>query len=301
MDVPIETAMPPLPLTDFPGWYLMFSILAFTWGSCIGSFLNACIYRIPNELSVVHPRSFCPVCRMKVAWYDNVPIFSWINLRGRCRSCLTFISPRYLLVECLVGLLFLMAWLKFDLVEGSRPLGLVSVCDWPLVPVYWLVISGLVLGTFVDFEHLIIPDRVTLGGIVAGVSASMLVPQLHGVTGPIEGLLWSVVGAVSGWGLLWGVAVMGRLMFKKEAMGFGDVKLLGAIGAFLGWRAVIFTVVMSSFMGSIVGITLVIVGARKLQSKIPYGPYLALAAVLWIYWGPVVWQAYTRLMSPVGW
>ncbi|MDP6524115.1 MAG: prepilin peptidase [Kiritimatiellia bacterium] len=300
MDMPSEVLMPPLPLTDFPMWHFMFSALALTWGTCIGSFLNACIYRIPNELSVVHPRSFCPICRMKVAWYDNIPVFSWMNLRGRCRSCRTFISPRYLLVECLVGVLFFLAWLKFDLVDGTRPLGLVAVCDWQLVPVYWLVISGLVLGTFVDFEHLIIPDRVTLGGIAAGLTISIMVPQLHNAAGPVTGLLWSAVGAVSGWGLLWGVAVMGRLMFKKEAMGFGDVKLLGAIGAFLGWRAVLFTIVISSLLGSIVGITLVLIRARRLQSKIPYGPYIALAAVLWIYWGPVVWQAYMGLMRPAG-
>ena len=290
-----------LSLSAFPLWFACFSLLSLLWGVCIGSFLNACIYRIPNDLSVVHPRSFCPTCHMKVAWFDNLPVVSWLALRGRCRCCRTFISPRYLLVECLVGVLFLLVWLKFDLVAGERPLGLDAVTDWKLVPIYWLMIAGLVLGTFVDFEHLIIPDRVTLGGIAAGLALSVVAPRLHDTPDRLDALLRSGLGAAAGWCLLWGVALVGRMIFKKEAMGFGDVKLLGAIGAFIGWRGVIFTVVVSSFLGSLVGVVLVLAGKREMQSRIPYGPYLAFAALLWILWGSVFWGLYMSILGGAAW
>jgi leader peptidase (prepilin peptidase)/N-methyltransferase len=163
------------------------------------------------------------------------------------------------------------------------------------VPVYWLIASGLVLGTFVDFEHLIIPDRVTLGGIAAGIVLSPLLPGLHGTGGRLHALALSVLGAATGWGLLWAVAAIGRRVFRKEAMGFGDVKLMGAVGAFFGWEAVLFTLMVSSLAGSVVGLTLVATGRRGMQSRIPYGPYISLAALIWMYWGPRLWQLYAGL------
>jgi leader peptidase (prepilin peptidase)/N-methyltransferase len=165
--------------------------------------------------------------------------------------------------------------------------------------VYWLAASGLVLGTFVDFEHLIIPDRVTLGGIAAGTALSALLPGLHGETSRLAGLMWSLTGAALGWGLLWLVAIAGRVAFRREAMGFGDVKLLGAIGAFLGWRAVLFSIVASSLAGSLVGLALVAGGRKHMRSRIPYGPFLALAAVTWILWGPTLCAAYLRILAPM--
>jgi len=284
-------------MSVFP-WRAFYAVLSFGWGTCIGSFLNVCIHRIPRELSVVKPRSFCPGCERTIPWYCNVPILSYVLLRGRCRFCGTRISARYVTVEMLVGLLFLLTWLKFDTMPGARPLALAPVEAWPLVPIYWLLVSGLVLGTFVDFEHLIIPDRVTLGGIVAGVALSAVAPALHGESEMLYGLLWSLVGAALGWGILWLIAIFGRFVFRKEAMGFGDVKLLGAIGAFLGWRAVLFTIVVSSFAGSLVGVTLVALKMKAMQSRIPYGPYLALAAVIWMLWGPGIWNAYINMLSP---
>ena len=279
-------------------WYAVLSVFSFLLGACVGSFLNVCIYRIPRDIALHDPnRSFCPNCKTKIAWYDNIPLLSFFLLRRKCRHCGAPISPRYVLVEFLVGLLFLLVWLKLDLI-GHRALGLVPVNDWRLVLVYWLAISGLVLGTFVDLEHLIIPDRVTLGGIAAGLVLSPLVPTLHSASGRLEALLLSASGAALGWLLLWSVAFLGRLAFRKEAMGFGDVKLMGAIGALLGWRAVLFTIIISAFAGSIVGVTLVLLGRKQLQSRIPYGPYLALAATLWILWGPQWWQAYVNLLLP---
>jgi len=196
------------------------------------------------------------------------------------------------LVELLVAVLFFLVWLKFDHLAGPPLLGLVPVTDWRLVPIYWLVVVGLTLGTFVDFERLIIPDRVTLGGIAAGLALSFLVPSLHGQESALAGLKASATGAAAGWGSLWAIAVLGKFIFRKDAMGFGDVKLLGAIGAFLGWQAVIFTVALSSLVGSLVGIALVALRKREMQSRIPYGPYLALAALLWILWGSGWWEAY---------
>jgi leader peptidase (prepilin peptidase) / N-methyltransferase len=281
----------------FP-WRGFFSVLSFAWGACIGSFLNVCVFRIPRELSVVTPRSFCPHCSKQIAWYHNIPLFSYLALGGKCAYCGGRISPRYFLIELLTAVLFLLIWLKFDLTFGPRPLHLDPIVQWQLVPVYWLAISGLILGTFVDFEHLIIPDRVTLGGIAAGLVLSALVPAMHCETSILRGLMFSAIGAAVGWGLLWTVGAIGTLALKKEAMGFGDVKLIGAIGAFLGWQAVLFTIMVSSLAGSIVGIALVTMRKREMQSRIPYGPYLALAALIWILWGPVLWDGYIQLLTP---
>lgn len=284
-------------VNDFP-WYVFLTVLSFPLGACIGSFLNVCVYRIPMDLSVVAPRSFCPSCRTPIPWYLNMPILSYLILRGKCKFCKAKISPRYALIETLTGLLFLLVWLKyFPLADAARPLNLVPISDPLLVPVYWLAISGLILGTFVDFEHLIIPDRVTLGGILAGLLLSALVPSLHGETLVMHGLLWSSLGALAGWFLLWGAAVLGKFLLKKEAMGFGDVKLIGAIGAFLGTKAVLFTILTSSLIGSAAGILMVLAGKKKMQSRIPYGPYLALAAIIWILWGPGLWNSYLELFS----
>jgi len=270
----------------------------FALGACIGSFLNVCVYRIPRELSVVAPRSFCPACKKQIPWFCNVPIFSYVLLRGKCRFCGAGISPRYVLVEILTALLFLLAALKCSFLAQNPVLGLAPVTDCRLVPVYWFVFSGLLLGTFVDMEHMIIPDRVTLGGIVAGLAISVVLPSLHGATRVLPALLASLGGLGLGWGLMWSVAFFGRLLFRKDAMGFGDVKLLGAIGAFLGWRAVLFTVMLSSLAGSLTGISMVLLGRKEMQSRIPYGPFLALAAVVWILWGPRLWMAYLNILSP---
>lgn len=284
-------------LQIFP-WQMFFTAVSFVFGACIGSFLNVCVYRIPREMSVVTPRSHCPHCQKLIPWYLNVPILSFFFLRGKCAFCGGPISPRYALIETLTAFLFLLAWLKFSMMPGHRPFALADVTDWKLVPIYWLFISGLILGTFVDFEFMIIPDRVTLGGIIAGLALSALVPSLHGSDRWTDSLLQSALGAGVGWAMLWTVSVIGRIIFRKDAMGFGDVKLIGAIGAFLGWKAVLFTIMVSSLFGSIVGITLVAMKKKEMQSRIPYGPYLALAALVWLYWGPTIWDAYVNFIMP---
>ncbi len=280
-------------------WFIWFGLLVALFGACVGSFLNVCIHRIPRDESVVRPRSHCPACNRPIPWYLNIPIVSWVLLRGRCRFCAAPIAVRYVLVEALVGLLFWMVWHQFAFFGAQPCWGLLPIEAGTLVPVYWLIIGGLVLGTFVDFEHMIIPDRVTLGGIAAGLFLSAVFPVIHGETTLLGGLWASALGLALGWGSLWLIAVLGRLAFKKEAMGFGDVKLLGAIGAFLGWKAVLFTLVMSSMLGSIVGVLMIVTRRKHLQSRIPYGPYIALAALLWMFWGERWWQAYVNLIVPV--
>jgi leader peptidase (prepilin peptidase)/N-methyltransferase len=280
-------------------WQLYFVFLVFCFGACMGSFLNVCIYRIPREESVISPGSHCPQCSHPIAWYDNIPLWGYLVLGGRCRHCQSRISPRYLIVEMLIAVLFVLVWLKLGPSgQHSRWLALAPVSDIRLVPIYWLMVFGLALGTFVDIEHMIIPDRVSLGGIVMGLVLGMLVPALHYQTTFFGGLGSAFLGALVGSGSLWGVALLGKAIFKKDAMGMGDVKLLGAIGAFLGWTAVLFTVMVSSFFGALVGVALVMMKKKEMQSRIPYGPYLALGALIWMLWGPSIWNAYIEWLIP---
>jgi leader peptidase (prepilin peptidase) / N-methyltransferase len=271
-------------MSDFPPLlYSYLTVLVTFAGACIGSFLNVCIYRIPRSESVAFPGSHCPGCGHPIAWYDNVPILSYLLLGRKCRHCQKPISPRYAIVEAVTALLFLGVWLQYGLT--------------PVTPIYLLMVCGLLLATFVDLEHMIIPDRVSIGGMLIGLVLSAAVPALHGKDQAWAGLLTSLIGLVAGGGSLWLVAVLGKMAFKKDAMGFGDVKLLGAIGAFLGWQGVLFTVMLSSLLGSVIGLLFIIGGRHEWQSKIPYGPYLALGALIWTLWGVNWWEAYIHWMS----
>jgi leader peptidase (prepilin peptidase)/N-methyltransferase len=259
------------------------SVLSFCFGACLGSFLNVCIHRIPLDQSVVVPRSHCPHCKNPIPFYHNIPLLSYLLLRGKCANCRAGISPRYFMVELLTAVLIWLVWHQYGL-------------D-PRTLIYWMVIGGLILGTFVDLEHMILPDRVTIGGMVLGPLFSLAVPMLHGTTDRLEALVASGIGLAAGFGTLWLVSKLGKWAFKKDAMGFGDVKLLGALGAFLGWKAVFFTIFFSSLIGSAVGISLILTRNKEWQSRIPFGPYLAVAAVLWILWGEGWWNAYFGWMA----
>ena len=283
---------------------LLIALFVGLFGACIGSFLNVCIYRIPRDQSVIRPGSHCPHCNTPIPWHLNIPVLTWMLLRGRCRFCRGPISPRYLLVELLTAALFLV--ILFQQEAFPRLLQMQRMDDWLLVPVYVVFTGGLILGTFVDFEFMEIPDSVTIGGTVAGLVLSALVPSMHG-HGVLQdstsfwhrsllSLLQAGGAAALGAGLLWIVGWLGERAFKKEAMGLGDVKLMGAVGAFLGWHAVLFTIVGGALVGSIVGVTLILTRRAKLQGHIPFGPYLSLAALAWVYWGPLLWQGYCHLM-----
>jgi leader peptidase (prepilin peptidase)/N-methyltransferase len=242
---------------------LYFSIVAFIFGAVVGSFLNVCICRMPKDESVVAPPSHCPNCDYRIRWYDNIPLFSYLILRGKCRGCGTHISLQYPLVELLNGLLTLALFLRFG----------------PTLPflVLFLFCSALVVITFIDLEHQIIPDEISLSGIVLGFVFSFF---LHG-----HSWLNSLLGILLGGGSLLLVAYSYQWLTGKEGMGGGDIKLLAMMGAFLGWKSVLFIVFASSLIGSIVGVTIMLVQKKDSKLAIPFGPYLASAAVLYIFYG----------------
>ncbi len=278
-----------------PGLYLYLTFLVFWFGACMGSFLNVCIYRIPREESIISPGSHCPHCNQAIRWFDNIPLVSFFALRARCRNCKGAISPRYAIVEALIAVLFVLVWAK---ISPAPILAMSPIPSFVIILIFWVAIFGLALGTFVDIEHMIIPDRVSLGGIVLGLVFSTLVPALHGQPDAYGGFVSALLGASVGVGILWGIAIFGKLIFRKDAMGMGDVKLMGAIGAFLGWPAVIFTLMVSSFLGAIVGVSMILAGQKEMQSRIPFGPYIAGAALIWMLWGPTLLQTYLNWLMP---
>jgi leader peptidase (prepilin peptidase)/N-methyltransferase len=272
---------------EFLDWYLTFVV--FLFGACFGSFLNVCIYRIPAELSVVKPRSRCPKCMTNLAWRDNIPILGWVMLGGKCRYCKVPISPRYPIVELITALLFTAIWLKYPMLTHG---GL----DYRFAA-YGLLAFGLLLGSFVDLDEMWIPDRCTIGGMIVGPILSFLIPSMHGSESHFQALIQSLIGLGVGFGILWSVSFFGKLILKKDDMGFGDVKLMGALGAFFGWQAVLFIIFVSSLLGSIIGVGLIAFGKKEWQSRIPFGPYIALAALIWMLGGHVWWEAYIAWIS----
>jgi leader peptidase (prepilin peptidase) / N-methyltransferase len=358
-------------------YQFLFSIFAFILGAAVGSFLNVCIYRLPRDLSVNEPRrSFCPACQKPISWHQNLPLISWVVLRGRCANCGSKIAFRYFAVELLTALLFLAIWQSFS---------------WPMAIAYWIFVSFLIVGTFIDFEHFIIPDRVTIGGIIAGIVSTLGVPALMDTDSRVAAGIRSLLAAVLGYLILLIVLEAGKVAFGKkrisldaptpftwkrqgddadfvvgseqslwsdhfarekdrlllqcneakidnhtygnttldfhhdrvavegnefvldnlteisgvvhelqiprEAMGRGDLKFLAAIGAFLGWRAVLFSLFAGSLLGSIVGLITLVVGKRIWSAKLPFGPYLAFGALSWMFFGDAFLHWYLGLVS----
>jgi len=346
-------------VVPFHFWSLVF----FSFGCIVGSFLNVCIYRMPLDLSVVSPPSHCPHCKYSIPFYLNVPLLTWLSLRGKCKNCGAPISPRYFAVELLTGVAFLACWLVFG-----------HMSPWIAV-VYSIFLAGLIVATFIDFEHFIIPDEITIGGAVAGFVFSFLLPSLQGTHSLGVGMARSLIGIGAGAGMVYAVLRLGKFLFgrqkiklpsnakiiftetelclpdakipyeeifyrktdaiileaqtvelidrsyhnvslrltpemlklgdekfnpeaephmdvvcseiilPREAMGLGDVKFMAAIGAFIGWQGAFFSLLASSLIGSAVGIALIILRKREWSSRMPYGPYIALAAVIWIFGG----------------
>ena len=243
----------------------------FVIGSCVGSFLNVCIYRMPREESIVKPRSRCPHCSHPIAWYDNVPILSYFLLGARCRHCHKSIHWRYPLVELLTGVLTIVVLRWF----GITPLGFI----------YLAFVWALIAVTFIDIDFQIIPDEISLGGLVAGLILSLIVPQLHGTDHAWLGLWRAVVGALVGGGLLYGTGVVGTIIFRKEAMGGGDVKLLAMAGSLLGWKLMVLTFFLAPVLAIVPGLCVLVL---KRSHVIPYGPFLALALALSLFVGPTI-------------
>ena len=283
-------------------YFNLFACFAFSLGACVASFLNVCIWRLPREESVVHPGSHCPNCNAPIRWYQNIPIVSWCCLRGRCANCHKPISPRYVIVELLGGVLFLLVYLQWAMpaILGRLPvLGLVPIVDPALMPVEALAVTGLILGSFIDLDHFYLPDRVTIGGMVLGVPLSFLVPEMQGQEDRLLALYWSLGGMAGAFLFLWAVGAIFSKLFRKEALGFGDVKLIGAVGAFFGPWAALFTVILSSVVGSVAGVALMARGRAKLGgfTAVPYGPFLAIGALVWMYWGPALLGWYLRFLT----
>jgi leader peptidase (prepilin peptidase) / N-methyltransferase len=355
------------PIFNAENWrtvpFHFWSLVFFVFGSMVGSFLNVVIHRLPLGESIVSPPSHCPHCKYSIPWYLNVPLFTWLYLKGKCRNCRAPISARYFLVELLTGVAFLGCWIAFG---KSSPI---------LALIYCMVIAGFIAATFIDFEHFIIPDEITIGGTVVGLVCSIAFPRLHGQNNIISGMVQSLLGIGVGAGVIYAILRIGKLLFGKqrvelpsegrivftetsvhlpdkeipyeelfyrqsdtvtlhartveladrcykdvvvklspsklqigdeefdpekvphleavsaeivlprEAMGFGDVKFMAAIGAFLGWQATLFSLMVSSIIGSIVGVGLIVMGKREWSSRLPYGPYIAAAAVIWMFGG----------------
>ncbi|HEY2138926.1 MAG TPA: prepilin peptidase [Chthoniobacterales bacterium] len=360
------------------GYEFFFNVVAIALGAVVGSFLNVCIYRLPLDLSVNEPRrSFCPSCKKQLTWSQNIPLLSWLFLRGKCAHCGARIAFRYFAVELLTALLFLCVWKAFP---------------WQMAIVYWVFVSLLIAATFIDFEHFIIPDEITIGGTVTGIVASVIVPELMNTASRGRALLVSGLSAALGYALLWVVLEGGKKVFGKkrirldaptsftwtrkgddadfvvgkeqglwsdyfaresdqlilhcdeaivgerhlgaadlrfhydrleageapialdtldhisgivreleiprEAMGRGDLKFLAAIGAFLGWRAVLFSIFAGSLLGSFVGLGTMLIGKRVWSAKLPFGPYLAFGGLIWLFFGDALVSWYTGLLNP---
>ena len=255
-------------------------VFAFVVGACIGSFLNVCVYRIPLNRSVVHPGSHCSACGAPIPWYNNLPIISWLVLRGRAACCGTRIDVRYWLVEVGMAFLFMALWLKYG---ATDPVAAV---------VYAIMIGGLTAACLIDLDHYIIPDRFSRVGCVAGFVACAIHPSLMGQKTALLGLSWSLAGAIAGTLTLVAVAWLGTLIFKKEAMGMGDVKLLAALCAFLGGTSITWILPLSSLIGAVLGMALIFWQRGAWGTRIPYGPFLGLAAILWLFGGSDLTFAY---------
>ncbi len=248
-------------------------LFVFIFGALVGSFLNVCIVRMPKEQSVIFPRSHCVHCQRMIPWFDNIPFVSFLLLRGRCRFCHSKISIRYLIVEFTTAVLFVIFYRHF---------GLTLECL-----AYLLMLCGLLVATFVDIEHRIIPDEISIGGMVAGFVLSCLLPSLQSTDSHFVSALRSFLGILVGGGTIYAMGLIGDFIFKKESMGGGDVKLLAMVGAFLGWQMALLTFFISPFFGAVAGI---IVKIRTKESIIPYGPFLALGALISLFWAPSIIQ-----------
>ncbi|MBF0504566.1 MAG: prepilin peptidase [Candidatus Omnitrophica bacterium] len=254
-----------MPAMDFN---VLSGLFFFVVGSITGSFLNVCIVRLPVEKSIVFPGSHCVSCAAPIKWYDNIPLISWIVLKGRCRSCQARISFRYLLVELLTALTFLFFFKYYG---------------WQLVLFPYLVmVSGFIVAIFVDFAFRIIPDEVSIGGMIAGLIFSFFIPQLHGCHSAFLGAGYSLVGILVGGGSIYLMGALGDFVFKKETMGGGDVKLVGMVGAFMGWKLALLTFFLAPFFGAVYGI---IEKIRTKDSTIAYGPFLIMGALVSLFWG----------------
>ncbi len=257
-------------------YYSWVGVSLFIFGACIGSFLNVCIYRIPEGKSIIFPSSFCPQCKNNIPFYCNIPILSYLFLRGQCKFCKNPISIRYPLIEALTGIFAILLFLKFGLTITFG---------------FWFVfISVLITISFIDFDHQIIPDVISLPGILVFASSFYFIPQMT-----YKDVIW---GVLAGGGTLYSVALFYYLVRKQEGMGGGDIKLLAMIGAAIGLKGVFFTIFVGSLLGTIAGILIMIYSKiADAKLRIPFGPYLSMGAIIYIFYGEQIIQWYLGLLQ----
>ncbi len=252
----------------------MIGATLFIIGTVLGSFFNVVIYRVPRGESVVRPPSACPACGTRLRWSDNIPILGYVFLRGRCRYCGDRISSRYIVVEFLAGALPVLLYSHFG--WGREFL------------VYWPLSYVLLVLSFIDLDHRILPDKVTVPGMLVG----LVVAPLAGITGFWE----SLIGLVVGGGALYLIAVLGELILKKESMGGGDIKLAAMLGAFMGWKLVLVGLFVAFFIGAVVGTAVIASKPKDWDRAIPFGPFIALGAVLALLWGETAFTWYSGFL-----
>jgi leader peptidase (prepilin peptidase)/N-methyltransferase len=256
-------------------------ILAFVFGCVVGSFLNVVRYRLPRHMGIAGGRSKCPRCKATIAWYDNIPLVSYSLLGGRCRACNWKIPPTYLVVEAATGLSFLLVWLVWMEV------------GWPHIVAYWVLASLLIASAGIDFDKGIIPDKITLPGVVIGLIFSV---TLLGGDTAIGSLRDSALGILVGGGSLLAVGFLYKLIRKVEGMGGGDVKLMAMVGAFLGFKLALLTIFLGSLLGGIIGLFVVRRSSKGMQASVPFGVFLAPAAIASMLWGNALIAAYLSLL-----
>ncbi len=249
----------------------LLAVAAAVVGLCVGSFLNVCILRLPKEQSLVSPPSTCPQCGQRIAWYDNIPLVSWIVLRGKCRRCGNPISAQYPLIEALVGVLWLAAYLSYGI--SVHALAGALFCT---------ILLGIGI---TDARHYLIPDEFTWGGLGLGLALSLV--------GGWQGFLQAVIGAAVGFGLLYAVGMAGRWLFKEEAMGGGDIKMMAMVGSFVGWKGVLLTIFAGALLGTLIFVPL---SLRK-KRLVPFGVFLAVGAAVAFVWGDAIIEWYRHFLS----
>ena len=247
------------------------AVAATIAGLCFGSFLNVCLLRLPQDQSLLSPPSTCPQCGQRIAWYDNIPVVSWLVLLGRCRRCGKPISPQYPLIEALVGVLWLAAYITWGFTFHALAAALLGT-----------ILLGIGI---TDARHYLIPDEYTWGGLGLGLALSL--------AGGWQGFLQAVIGAAVGFGLLYAVGVAGRWMFKEEAMGGGDIKMMAMVGSFVGWKGVLLTIFAGALFGSLIFVPL----SWRKKRLVPFGVFLAVGAGVTFVWGDAIMEWYRRFLS----
>ncbi|MCP3965736.1 MAG: prepilin peptidase [Lentisphaerae bacterium] len=254
-----------------PFWYFM----SFVIGCCIGSFLNVCIYRIPAGKSLSTPPSHCPLCKHQIRWYENIPLLSWLALRGKCSNCKCKIPPRYFLVELLTGLLFFVLFYKVAL--DRQPVAVLFV--------YFGLTMLVVTTAFIDYEHRIIPNKTTYSAMLLGLVIATIFPRIWHTGSHFHAFLFSLASLCLSAAFMASFAIFGKMIFKRDALGWGDVKYIAAVGACIGLKGAFFTLLFGSLAGTVAGLGIMLYKHKSIKTAIPFGPFLAAGTYLWMVFG----------------